>query len=168
MGQALVHPPGPRSLLQPSQDHGGCPNRWIAIANDGMTARRGRPSREASAQDLPEIAFTSKPASAIQAMYPQTADSTASAFNAALKGNLQAALREIAASMLIQTIVQTWSCRTRRLTSGNEDDVAAVMRCHRSFYSVVAVTGGTQISATKRSLLHQRKKHRHKNQNVNR
>ena|ERR1700693_81612 len=88
--------------------------------------------------------------------------------NSARLCDLQAALREIAASRLIQTIVKTWSWRTRRVTSGNEDDVAAVMRCHRSFYSVVAVTGGTQISATKRSLLHQRKKHRHKNQNVNR
>src|SRR5580692_7794971 len=39
----------------------------------------------ASAQDLPQIAFATKPASAIQAMYPQRADSTASAFNAALE-----------------------------------------------------------------------------------
>src|SRR5712692_1503671 len=81
--------------------------------------------------------------------------------------DVQAAPSETAASTLIQIIVNTWSPRTRRETSGTGGDVAMAMGSPFFLLLCVAHARRTQPATSQSSLFHGREENRHQNQHVN-
>src|SRR5713226_4149775 len=75
--------------------------------------------------------------------------------------DVQAAPSETAASTLIQIIVNTWSRRTRRETSGTGGDVAMAMGSLFILLLCVDRAGRTQRAASQSSLFHQREENWH-------